>query len=92
MGDFDYESLDVGIREIVRVAREHGFNTTDSGDGVSKPEDERVFHVPHVACSTTRDSLISEAERLADLLGAEWRIEASYCPNDGSVILLATHG
>lgn len=31
--DIDYDKLDAGIRETVRFLRNHGFNTTDSGDG-----------------------------------------------------------
>lgn len=29
MADVDYDALDAGIRDIVRLAREHGFETTD---------------------------------------------------------------
>lgn len=43
------ESLDPGVRRLVTLLRERGFNTTDSGDGVSKPSDERSMDVPHVA-------------------------------------------
>lgn len=34
--DFNYEQLDPGIRKTVRVLRNLGYKTTDSGDGVSK--------------------------------------------------------
>ena len=31
------EALDPGIRRLVTLLRAHGFETTDSGDGVTKP-------------------------------------------------------
>jgi hypothetical protein len=89
----DYASLDPGIRDVVRALNRIGFDTTDSGDGVSKPADERVFGVPHVACRVSAGTLLAEADRLAEWLtrlGTRWRVEASYCPNDQSAILLAT--
>lgn len=43
------KQLDPGIRNLVVYLRALGFETTDSGDGYSKPADERVFHTPHVA-------------------------------------------
>lgn len=85
--------LDPGIRAVVLRLRSAGFETTDSGDGVSKPVDERVFEVPHVACRAVADSLLGffgEARRLLRVLGPPWRVEASYCPNDDSALLLAT--
>ena len=38
MKDIDYGELDPGIRETVRRLNEEGFETCDSGDGVSKFE------------------------------------------------------
>jgi hypothetical protein len=48
----NYEDLDPGIREVVRMLRDAGFNTTDSGDGVTKVAlgHEGVMTVPHVHC------------------------------------------
>jgi len=45
--EFNYR-LDPGIRQVVRWLRRIGYKTTDSGDGVSKPADERTYDVPHV--------------------------------------------
>lgn len=87
---FNAESLDPGIRTVVVRLRALGFNTTDSGDGVTKPENERIFHVPHVVCQVSKHELQDSADQLLSVLGPEWRIEASYCPNDGSSIVLAT--
>lgn len=36
MSGFDYDELDPGIREVVRLLRAHGLHTCDSGDGVTK--------------------------------------------------------
>lgn len=84
-----YDSLDPGIRDIVRTLRAAGFETTDSGDGISKPEDDRVFEEPHVVSVVDVDALVAEADRLHRLLGDSWRIEASYCPNEGTAVILA---
>jgi hypothetical protein len=45
------EQLDPGIADVVIMLRNLGFNPTDSGDGRSKPDDQRDFDVKHVACS-----------------------------------------
>lgn len=58
--DIDFGELDPGVRELVRRLREQNFLTCDSGDGVSKPADERVFDRPHV--------MIAEAHRLQTLV------------------------
>lgn len=33
MADIDYDDLDPGIRRVVRLLNQHGFRTSDSGDG-----------------------------------------------------------
>jgi hypothetical protein len=82
--------LDPGIRETVLLLQSHGFATTDSGDGISKPAEERVMDFPHVACAVAPDALLAEADRMAGALGAEWMIEATYYPRTRQAILLAT--
>lgn len=90
--DLITDTLDPGIRDVVVEIRAAGFRTTDSGDGASKPADARVFDCPHVVCTVAeRARLFEEADRLQALLGASWRVEASYAPTDGSLILLATN-
>ena len=90
----DYEAIDPGIRDTVRLLREHGFETTDSGDGVTKLgsgwSDTEAMPFPHVACHVTRDTLFAEADRLATVLLIPWSIQASYDPRDKSYVLLAT--
>lgn len=93
----DYEQLDPGIRGIVRLLREAGFETTDSGDGVSKPgagvvDNDGVMEVmdlAHVAATVSIDTMRSEADRLQMLLGADWVVEASYSARDQSALLFA---
>lgn len=45
--DFDPSELDPGIRDLVVHLRSHGFDTRDSGDGVSKGDRGQAW--PHVA-------------------------------------------
>jgi hypothetical protein len=88
--EIDYSELDPGIRDVVRVMREAGFDTTDSGDGVSKPKDGMcVLEYPHVFAMTEPARMVSEADRLVALLGPEWDVDVSYSPRDGKAILSA---
>jgi len=86
-------ACDPGIRDTVRLLQERAFCTTDSGDGVSKSrewyEDGEALPFPHVACVTSEALFFTEARRLQGLLGANWRVEASYCPRDGACVLVA---
>lgn len=46
----DYDEIDPGVRRLVRLLRDNGFETCDSGDGVSKyadaPEDDEIEDGP----------------------------------------------
>jgi hypothetical protein len=66
----DYSQLDPGVRRLVRALREHNVMTTDSGDGRTKPEDERTFgDRAHVAMVPMNANLIlSESNRLRQLV------------------------
>lgn len=90
LSDAEVECLDPGIREIVVQLRADGFETTDSGDGVSKPADERVFEYPHVYAVTNHVRLLDEAHRMQALLGDEWMVEAVYMPRSGTALLAAS--
>lgn len=68
MTDLDYTILDPGIRGAVQYLRERGFDTADSGDGVSKPADERDRDIAHVAIVTTGSALVEECKRLVRVL------------------------
>lgn len=103
------DELDPGIAAVVRLLREAGFDTTDSGDGVSKPQDwyesGEALPFPHVfVMMRASDFLLSadfalrsfgEAARMQSLLDGHepgWRVEASYAPQDHSVVLMASKG
>lgn len=94
MEDLNYEELDLGIRETVRFLRDNGFNTTDSGDGVSKPKGDCVIDESHVFIVCDIEELIYEADRLYDLLidkgieGSTFTIQASYNPHDGTGVIM----
>lgn len=104
MSDINYDEIDPGIRGLVRKLREKGFETVDSGDGVSKlGEMEDALPFPHVAMLSTPGELVSEADRLMVCL-AEWgvsfepalpltdpQVEASYSPVDGHAVLMITN-
>lgn len=95
LAQIDYDDLDPGIRDTVRLLRAHGFETTDSGDGVSKLQPDSKYYgctpepQAHVYCSTTYDRVIGEARRLAKLLGEEWTVEGVFMASSGTSILSA---
>jgi len=94
------ELLDPGIADVVIMLRNLGFNPTDSGDGVSKPDEQRDFDVKHVACAFDPMNSVpslagparffDEAERLQQVLGSGWRVQATFDPAHQSYIMLAT--
>lgn len=98
MDEINFEELDPGIRETVRRLRRHGFETTDSGDGVSKPADwyqpdehgiTQAMNFPHVICLTSPDRLIADAQRLV-VLFPTWQVEATYYPrNDKGILMIS---
>lgn len=101
---FDYTQLDPGIRDEVRLLRACGFQTTDSGDGVTKIEliaSGCAMPVPNIAAVVStekamhcedclQDYFIDEADRMQGLLGPEWVVQASYTTSDKTFLLLAT--
>lgn len=56
--------LDPGIRSTVVWLNAKGFKTCDSGDGVSKPEEERWIHEPHVIMRVKSSEMVGETTRL----------------------------
>lgn len=101
-----YGDFDPGIRETVRWLRDHGFETCDSGDGVSKAnklKDGQYLPFPHVVMLSTPGNLVADAERLQAALakhgiGFEARdfdtdphIEASYSPLDGHAVIMLSN-
>ncbi len=90
MSDFDYEQIDPGIRDTVRLLRDAGFETTDSGDGVSKPDMVCALDFPHVAAVCAPHLILAEAKRMAEVLeGTGFVVQATYDPRDVIVVLFA---
>lgn len=95
MDDLDPAILTPGIRKTVLWLREHGFDTTDSGDGVANVEAgmEDALDIAHVHMSTTPLKMVGAARDLACLLETRkiklepGMIQATYDPMDGSAIL-----
>lgn len=98
--DLNYSNLDPGIRETVRRLREWGYNTVDSGDGVSKPPVGRDLDIPHVFITVAAfGTLLIEADHLKHELrkagipvraqgrAARVWIQATYDPADGTAII-----
>ena len=88
------EGLDPGIADVVQRLREAGFETTDSGDGVSKPNMECAMPFPHVAARLRIlgdcDWLADEAHRMRAVCGEGWEVQLSYSTSDGSWLLFAS--
>lgn len=86
-------ALDPGIRDTVAHLRASGFDTTDSGDGHSKPADwfasGEAMPFPHVAALTTPSRMVADAERMASVLGGGWVVEASYATDSQRAMLFA---
>lgn len=105
MDDLNYDELDPGIVEVVRYLRQRGYDTTDSGDGLTKYQrgiaeegDPCYMPVPHVVCLLTPNHrhLIASAGLLRVLLvgqfGEGWNVQASYDTKDGKTLLFAYQG
>lgn len=102
----DQDALDPGIRLVVQLLNLWGFETTDSGDGVTKVGTmDCALPFPNVAISLdVREDLVNTANRLAEYLtlggvvvkpqgedpAAQVAIQASYDPADGSKTLMLT--
>jgi hypothetical protein len=81
--------LDPGIALTVAFLRQHGLKTTDSGDGRSKPADERTIDAPHVHVVCEALDMVPTSKLMAKLLGNDWDVEAAYSPRDGVTIVTA---
>lgn len=90
-----YRNLDPGIVAAVRFLNEWSYLTTDSGDGVSKPEFARVIPFPHVVVRVpVPANLIIVADSIALLPweevvnGRPTMIEASYSAIDCVAVVM----
>ena len=88
-------NLDPGISTLVRLLQANGFTTTDSGDGKSKPPDERAIEFPHVFCVSTKDGLAKDCDLVLALLkqqGIEdFTVEGNYNPEDETPVIMILH-
>lgn len=67
--NFDYNKLDAGIRETVRLLRGRGFSTTDSGDGTKAEAMDCAVGFPMIAMRVDKpEYLVGEADRLHRIL------------------------
>lgn len=95
MSDFDYASLDDGIRATVQGLREAGFNTTDSGDGSKAGFMEGAMDRPMVAVlAQSRATICDDADALLGWLSEHeperlWDVSATYAPRDGVAVIVA---
>ncbi len=72
MTEYDIEADDMmnpGIKETVRLLRERGFDTVDSGDGATH-HCECDIPVPYVHMKVSPDEMRAEADRLKDIVEA----------------------
>lgn len=93
MSAFNYKNLDPGIRRFVKWLNDRGYQTTDSGDGVTKGEFGEPE--PHVYMVVSADNLVCWAHMLRKDLNAlgvtDGQVQATYNPDDG-VAMLSIHG
>lgn len=69
----DPDKLDPGIRRTVLWLNDRGFRTTDSGDGVTKNQDDHypcALPVPHVFMYVAPDRMVADSHLLLDALVA----------------------
>jgi len=99
MEELDPAILTPGIRKTVLWLREHGFDTTDSGDGVTNVEAgmEDALDIPHVHMVISTRRMVSAARDLYDLLLSRkiavdhGTIQSTYDPVSG-VATLSLYG
>lgn len=102
MTEADLLELDPGIRQLVFYLRGEGYNTTDSGDGVSKfegldPDAKEDTHCiplayPHVFMTTEAHDLRHAADELDVCISKlqptkPYHVAASYSPSNGVALL-----
>jgi len=96
--------LDPGIANVVALLQQRGFETCDSGDGVSKPAswyepDERgvteAISYPHVVFRIEKKKMLAEATRALRLLREtypteNWQVEATFYENSGAASVMCS--
>ena len=99
LGALDYNTLDPGIREVVRGLVSLGYDTTDSGDGVSKADMGCALPFRHVVAMlpstvTELHHAVWFAEQMRghieQITGTEWMVEVGYSTHGGSWTAVAS--
>ena len=98
--DCDYATLDPGIRDVVRELHRSGYDTTDSGDGVTKILDMecalpyRNVAVSVCACCTSMADIAAICEDVRAILerftATEWLVEGGYTTHGQGWTVLAS--
>lgn len=97
--DLDYATLDHGIRDVVRGLVALGYDTTDSGDGVSKTGMGCALPYRHVVAMVPSTVVrLSDAARFAEnmrrdierITATEWMVEVGYSTHGGSWTAVAS--
>ena len=96
-----WDELDPGIADMVRLLWDAGFQTTDSGDGVSKiggpMDDGCIVPAPHVSIGVDRDGLFAETDRVIAVINASgrlvdpvggWHVEGTYTGDGVTMIMV----
>jgi len=85
MNDLDLDTLNPGIRRLVRLLRKAGFETTDSGDGVSNAHMECAMDQPnvHIICDPSNMARVSD--ELYQML-SKYSLDTCCDPDDGPFI------
>lgn len=91
MSNFDPNDLDPGIRRTVLWLGSLGYQTSDSGDGRSKPKRQRVLDIPHVVITVLARNLLDETDALIQAVAelgipeVPWDQDTEDAPNNPMV-------
>lgn len=84
-------ALDPGVAETVLILWGEGFQTFDSGDGVSKPKCVRSYDFPHILIRSTREDIFADVDSLTGLMAARgfpgWRVQGIYDGDECTVFM-----
>ena len=97
----NFREINPGICKLVAMLQDHGFDTCDSGDGITNPQlkIDGAMEIPNVFMTVPPAAIVSESKRLLDLLcsrvdfeseSSVASIEASYSPLDDTAVIALT--
>lgn len=92
-GTFDYSQIDAGVRDVVRLLRDAGFCTCDSGDGSKAATMDGALDYPHVFMVIDAADAVSEVARCQSILDSAclsgWDAVARIYPDGGCLLTAA---